>query len=104
MKSKSFKEDIEYRIYCFKHLGKKYGWRIVSEIGAHLELENIYNDDRQEIKVHLKVKYNPIEIESKLNHPFKGETTLLRKGDLSLKLVEQIFRNPRTHTQKGEYP
>jgi hypothetical protein len=98
MKSKSFKEDLEYRIYCLKHLGKKYGWRIIRESGNDIEFENIIHDSHQAVSVNMKITFEPIEIETQLEHPIKGETTLLRKGDISVKDMEQVFRNPRSHT------
>jgi len=97
MKPKSFREDIEYRIYCLKHFIKKYGWRIITETKTSIELERFIFYEKQATNVSLKITYDPIEVETILNHPFKGETKLLRIGDLSVRDVENIFRNPRTH-------
>lgn len=100
MKSKEFKEDKEYRLYCLKHFGKKYGWRFIKESENSIEYENIIFDDKQAANVNLKITIEPITIETTLTHPFKGETILLREGNLSMNMVEKIFNNPRKHTYK----
>ena len=98
MNNKLFKEDLEYRVYCFKHLGKKYSWRLEEETRNTLEFETIICEDRQATYINLKVNHKNLSIETTLNHPFKGVTTLLRVGDFSINIIEKIFSNPRTHT------
>lgn len=87
-KNKRFCEDLEYRIYRIKHLGKKYGWKFLSEID-----ELVFGNSEAILSI------DPIKltIETQLIHPKKGETKLIRSGDFTQNLIERIFRNPRAH-------
>lgn len=90
-KNKKFEEDYEYRIYKIKHYGKKHNWSIA------MESDNIIMFTNAE-KIILTINAKNLTIETDLNHPAKGETKLLRKGDFNMKMIEKIFRNPRVHT------
>ena len=85
-----FTDDYDYRLYRIKHYGKKYGWAI------HLETPELIVFTNKECTMTINVKN--LTIETELNHPKKGETKLLRKGNFTMKLIEKIFRNPRVHT------
>lgn len=89
--SKKFIEDLEYRLYRIKHYGKKHNWSTL------MECDNIIMFENTE-KTILTINAKTMTIETELNHPKKGETKLLRKGDFTMKMMEKIFRNPRVHT------
>lgn len=76
-----------------KHLGKKYGWKLLCETADALIFQKMF--------VVLKISLSEMEIETMLNHPKKGYTLLNRKGAFSMNLIEKIFRNPRVHTPKN---
>lgn len=101
---KRFKQDIDYRNYRIKHFGKKHGWKLISETPLFLEFGILHIHGTPEVI--LKINYITFEIETNLNHPKRGITRLIRKGEFSMKLIEKIFRNPRVHMPnkiKGEY-
>lgn len=98
-KEKRFREDSEYRIYRILHLAKKYGWILE-------------NSDQEKFKFKdkagsiIQINYLHLKIDTALNHPKWGKTTLERSGALTHKIVESIFRNPRKHmpsTVKSKY-
>lgn len=89
-KEKTFQEHDEYRLYRINHYGKKYGWTI------YLETPELIVFTNKECMLTINVRN--LTIETELNHPKKGETILLRKGNFTMKLIEKIFRNPRVHT------
>lgn len=102
--SKSIEEkfinDRDYRIYRLKHLAQKYGWALTGDDGETFRfLSKGY--------AILKINYWNLEIESSLSHPEWGNTVLLRKGEITHRIIESIFRNPRAHMNtekvKSEY-
>lgn len=97
-KNKKFKTDVEYRVYRLKRFGNIYGWRLTAEDRETLEFESVHNwGFITDSKVVMKIKYLIPAIETSLHHPKKGNTTLMREGEFSMKLIENVFRNPRTH-------
>lgn len=106
-KSKKFKKDIEYRIHRIKRFGNKYGWALLSDDNNIFQFESVHNwGFITSSKVIMNINYINLEVETILNHPQKGDTQLIRKGEFSMKLIEKIFRNPRVHMPhkiKGEY-
>lgn len=87
-KNKRFCEDLEYRIYRIKHLGKKYGWKLLSDIDGLIFGNN---------EAILKIDAVNLIVETDLIHPKKGETKIRRQGNFTQNLIERIFRNPRAH-------
>jgi len=81
--------------YRIKHLARKYGWKLLSEIDDTLIFQKIF--------MVLKINFSKtgIEIETWLEHPKKGTTQLSRSGSFSINLIEKIFRNPRIHTPEN---
>lgn len=102
--SKKFKEDIEYRIYRIKHFARKHGWKLINETTGILEFDILHAYGNP--KVIMTINYMAFEIETILNHPKRGITKLIRKGEFSMKIMERIFINPRAHMPdriKGHY-
>lgn len=95
---KKFKTDLEYRIYRIRRFGNKFGWKFISESNNVIEFLSVHNWGYiTNSTVTMKINYITFEIQTSLNHPKKGNTHLIRKGDFTMDLVEKIFRNPRTH-------
>lgn len=95
-----FINDRDYRIYRLKHLAQKYGWTLTGDDGQTFRfLSKGY--------AILKINYSNLEIETSLSHPEWGNTMLLRKGEITHRIIEAIFRNPRAHMNtdkvKSEY-
>ena len=88
-KNKQFIEDYDYRLYRIKHFGKKYGWKILSEIDGM-----IFGSK----EIWLRIDPKKMTVETELIHPKRGETKLIRHGDFTMNLIEKIFCNPRVHT------
>lgn len=76
------------------HLAKKYGWLVTNFSDGLLEFS--YLDGST-----LAINYKNLKIDTTLNHPKWGKTTLQRSGKLTHKIVESIFRNPRAHMPKN---
>lgn len=72
---------------------KNHGWKCIGFYGGsyHLILER----GKQQMNVYLTT----LTIQTALKHPKLGKTQLNRKG-LSLMQIEEVFKNPRTHTGK----
>lgn len=106
-RNKKFKMDIEYRLFRIKHLADKYKWKIFNEENGILEYVGMHNwEGMRNCAVILKINYLTFEVETILTHPTKGKTHLLRKGNFTSTLMENIFRNPRTHMPceiQGQY-
>lgn len=99
-KEQRFKNDIAYRIYRILHLAKKYKWTLQKNDSKKCEFIN-----KEGCELH--VNYHDLKIATALNHPKWGNTVLERKGELTQKIIESIFRNPRAHMPpnkvKSEY-
>lgn len=89
-KERKFENDFEYRIYRILHLAKKYSWHILKSDQEKVEFSN------REKSV-LTINYKNLDINTILDHPKWGKTTLKREGKLTHKIIESIFRNPRAH-------
>lgn len=89
-KEKLFKTDIDYRIYRIKHLAKKYGWTFRKDDAEKFEFSNSEGCT-------LNINYLYLKVATSLQHPKWGNTVLIRKGELTQKIIESIFRNPRVH-------
>lgn len=89
-KEKLFKTDIRYRIYRIWHLAKKYKWDFKKDDGEKLEFINTDGCT-------LNINYFYLKVATSLEHPKWGSTVLIRKGELTQKIIESIFRNPRAH-------
>jgi hypothetical protein len=48
----------------------------------------------------LDVWYTRMTVGTYLNHPKQGKTQLFKRN-VSLKLLDKLFKNPRLHTRKG---
>lgn len=98
-KEQLFKTDVSYRSYRILHLAKKYGWVLEKNNGEMCQFKNKSGEL-------LYVNYFHLHFTTALEHPKWGKTVLKRKGDLTQKLIESIFRNPRAHMPniiKSEY-
>lgn len=98
-KEQLFKTDIEYRVYRLMHFAQKHFWELVKDDGKTFEFINY------EAAV-LRINYFDLSIETSLTHPIWGSTVLIRKGNITQKIIESIFRNPRSHMPsqvKSEY-
>lgn len=89
--NKQFNEDIIYRVARIEHLAKKHGWKLKKKDEASLEFKS------ENPEVEMYVDYVHLTIRTKLIHPKKGKSLLERTGELTQKLIEKIFRNPRAH-------
>lgn len=89
-KDKAFKMDMEYRIFRIRHLAKKYGWAFKKDDGEKFEFQ-----DKEGSTLH--INYFQLNVATALQHPKWGSTVLIRRGNLTQKIVESIFRNPRAH-------
>jgi len=65
--------------------------------------ENIYMISFKKNDIRINVYYSKMTIATCINHPKKGKTQLFRRGVWDIKLVENIFKNPRVHTDLGYY-
>lgn len=76
------------------YLAKNYGW--------HLDIDDKHSCMLSFLKdkVRLNVWWTKMTVSTALKHPVKGKTQLFRKG-VSMKLLEELFINPRKHTNKG---
>jgi hypothetical protein len=89
-------KDWSQRIEQIQLLGKVYGWVQIQ----HDENSNMLGFTRKGKRVN--VWYSKMTVGTSLDHPFKGKTQLFRQN-VSMKLMEFIFNNPRVHTDKGYY-
>lgn len=87
-----FQSDVTYRIHRLQHFAKKYGWYLqrISRSFISFEKDGAY----------LQFCYSHLSIATVLDHPKYGRTKLERTGQLSQKIIESIFRNPRHHMGK----
>jgi hypothetical protein len=77
-------------------LAKRYGW---SMLAFHIKTYTL-NLERDGVK--MNVYLTTFTIQTALEHPKLGKTQLNRKL-LTKREREQVFFNPRQHTQKGYY-
>lgn len=92
-KEKKFSNDLQYRAYRILHLAKKYRWTLTKNDGEKCEFT--YKDGSV-----LHINYAHLKVATALQHPRWGSTVLERKGELTQKNIEAIFRNPRAHMPK----
>lgn len=98
-KEYQFQNDIAYRTYRIRLFGEKYGWQLIRD---HCQIFEFKSKDG----ALLIINYFSLNVQTSLTHPRWGDTNLLRKGKLTMKLIEAIFRNPRAHMPaqvKSEY-
>lgn len=93
-KELDFSNDLEYRIHRINHLAEKYSWnlRLINE-----DRFDFINKQEQIITVH----YKELKVITTLKHPKWGRTTLKREGNITERIMELIFRNPRVHIRKN---
>lgn len=53
-------------------------------------------------EMRINVWYTKMTVATCINHPKQGKTQLFRKN-VSMGLLDKIFKNPRIHTFKGYY-
>lgn len=53
-------------------------------------------------KDRINIYYTTMTVGTVITHPKKGRTQLFRRN-VSFKEIEQLFENPRNHTNKGYY-
>lgn len=77
-------------------LARKHGWNILR---LHPKTY-VLNLERNGVKMNIYL--TTLTIQTAMDHPRLGKTQLNRKH-LTKREIEQIFINPRSHTQKGYY-
>ena len=77
-------------------LATKYNWEFLGEQKDNYML-SFYKEGMR-----INVWYTKMTVATCLRHPKWGKTQLFRKL-VSNPLMEEIFKNPRTHTDKGYY-
>lgn len=88
-------------------IGLENGWSFLEEqanINMISFVKAIYNQ-KSRVNIYLTRKGRETgyyTVVTSMAHPKRGKTQLYRKG-CDIKLIEKIFRNPRTHTRKGYY-
>lgn len=87
-------KDWSDRIQNIKLLAKVYGWVEVQ----HDEHSNMLGFTRKGKR--MNVYYSKMTVSTALDHPTQGKTQLFRKN-VSMRLLELLFNNPRLHTDKG---
>lgn len=93
-KSIRFNTDQEYRLYRIRHFARKYGWVEMETTRSLL----LFGHQRRGQLANLEINFTNSRITTFLQHPKRGTTKLVRKGILTERLVESLFRNPREHT------
>ncbi len=81
-----------------KKIAECHGWRFVDHqqnIGMISFIKTI-DDSPARINIYL----TKMTVSTSLNHPKQGKTQMFRKK-VNDKLMEELFINPRTHTDKG---
>lgn len=82
------------------YIAQKCGWELCNVQTKASMIQ--FKKDEVKLNVHWTKKQGKYTIATSLNHPKKGKTQLFRKS-LNEKELEDIFRNPRKHTDKGYY-
>jgi len=85
-----------YSLSEVEGLAKKNGWLKIDY------QENIGMVSFKKDRVRVNVYLSRMTVSTAMKHPKKGKTQLFRQ-DVSLEQLEEIFKNPRTHTNKGYY-
>lgn len=87
-------EKFEGKIEQIRLLGKVYGWQETrhDDYNCHLRFERK--------GVVMNVYYTKMTVGTALEHPTLGKTQLFRKN-VSMKLLEELFADPRLHTKLG---
>lgn len=75
-------------------MGKDNGWKPIDWQG-NLGMLSMWKDDMR-----LNIYTTTMTVGTCLNHPKKGKTQLFRKN-VSMDELEEIYKNPRVHTNKG---
>ncbi len=75
-------------------LGKQNGW-LVHEWQENIRMLSLFKGN-----VRINIYVTKMTVATCLNHPKKGKTQMFRKN-VSLELLDKIFKNPRVHTKKG---
>ena len=79
-------------------IAERHGWKLVA-IQLDIGLCSFTKQLKGEF-AKVNVYRTTMTVATCLNHPKQGKTQLFRKK-VSEKLLEQIFENPRIHTNKG---
>ena len=75
-------------------IGESHGWKVI-DWQSNIGLLSFEKD-----KMRINVYITKMTVGVCLNHPKQGKTQLYRKN-VSMKLLNTIFENPRVHTGKG---
>ncbi len=84
-----------------KRFAHKYKWQQVAFQEKDKLISFTKTDEKKQV-IRLNVYYTTQTVGTALSHPYKGKTQLFRK-DVSIKELEELFKNPRKHTGKGYY-
>lgn len=85
-----------YSLSDVESLAKNCGWLKIDY------QENIGMVSFKKDKIRVDVYLSTMTVATAMKHPKKGKTQLFRR-DVSLEQLDDIFKNPRTHTNKGYY-
>ena len=77
-------------------IAKAEGWSLYTHNKITVMLSFKKNSER------INVYYSKMTVATCVKHPKFGKTQLFRKN-ITIKQLEEIFKNPRTHTDKGYY-
>jgi len=85
-------------IKTVKAFAKKHGWKLLDyqPIIEMLSFTKMIDGHQARINVYI----TKMTVATCIKHPKKGKTQLFRKK-VDYKLMNEIFKNPRIHTQKG---
>jgi len=85
-----------YSLSDVESLAKNYEWLRIDY------QENIGMVSFKKDRIRVDVYLSTMTVATAMKHPKKGKTQLFRR-DVSLEQLDNILKNPRTHTNKGYY-
>lgn len=89
---------IEHRRHTVADIARKYDW-VKLDWQENIYLVS-YVKDINGYRARINVYLGNNTVSTSINHPKKGKTQMFRKN-VSFKMLDKIFNNPRQHTGKG---
>lgn len=83
-------------------MAKFYGWKFLDLQEENLMISWGFDWENVNFRQRINLWYSTMTVATAINHPKSGRTQLYRRG-ITLKELEKLFRNARTHTGKGYY-
>lgn len=87
-----------YNFEQIKKIAAQNGWMLLTE----QPLSSMISFTKHRVRINVYDGRRGITVASCLDHPRRGKTQLFRKN-VSLDLLDKIFKNPRLHTSAGYY-